>query len=110
MPTGARAGLAGDTVPELRQGLPRPVPTATAPTRRERHGVAGAGRGATDRGDLQPFVLEQPIEHAPGEGTVRAATLQGETECETARSRGFVTKQLSERQHRLPRSGGERVG
>ena len=38
--------------------------------------VHGAGAGAADAGDLEPAVLEQPVEHAPGEGAVRAAALQ----------------------------------
>ena len=38
--------------------------------------VHGAGRGAGDAVDPQPWLLEQPIQHAPGERAMRAAALQ----------------------------------
>jgi hypothetical protein len=41
----------------------------------EHRRVHGAGRGAGNAVDLQPRLFEQPIEHAPGEGAVRAAAL-----------------------------------
>ena len=43
-------------------------------------GVHGAGRGAGDAVDLEPRLFQQPVEHAPGEGAVRAAALQGEVD------------------------------
>ena len=43
----------------------------------QHHGVHRARRGARDAVDPQPWFLEEPIEHAPREGAVRAATLQG---------------------------------
>ena len=39
-------------------------------------GVHGAGRRAGNAVELQPRLLQQPVEHAPGEGAVRAAALQ----------------------------------
>ena len=42
----------------------------------EDRGVHRPGRGAGDRLDLDPGLLEQPVEHAPGEGAVRPAALQ----------------------------------
>ena len=41
-------------------------------------GVHRAGRGAGNAVDLQPGLLEQAIENAPGKGAVRAAALQRE--------------------------------
>jgi hypothetical protein len=38
--------------------------------------------------DPQPGLLEQPVEHAPGEGAMRATTLQCETHQKGARSTG----------------------
>src|SRR5260370_27323605 len=46
----------------------------------EHRGIHGAGRGAGDRLDLEPVLVEQAIQHAPGIGTVRAAALQGEVD------------------------------
>jgi hypothetical protein len=39
-------------------------------------GVHRARRRAGNRDDAQPLFLEQTVEHAPGEGAVRAAALQ----------------------------------
>ena len=50
------------------------------PAVREHCGVHGARRRAGDGLDLQPRLLEQPVEHAPGEGAMRAAALQGEVD------------------------------
>jgi hypothetical protein len=41
-------------------------------------GVHRAGALAPDRGDMQPLVPEQPVEHAPSEGAVETGALQGE--------------------------------
>ena len=42
----------------------------------QRHGVDGARAGAADPGGPQPAVHQQGVQHAPGEGAVRAAALQ----------------------------------
>ena len=39
-------------------------------------GVHRAGAGSADGDDLESRLLQQPVEHAPGEGTVRAAALK----------------------------------
>ena len=51
-------------------GPPRASPSASM------HGIDRAGRRAGNALDLEPPVLEQMIEHAPGEGAVGAAALQ----------------------------------
>ena len=53
---------------------------AFSQARRERHGVDCAGAGAADPADVDGLLLEQAIEHAPGEGAMRAAALQREIE------------------------------
>src|SRR4029077_173284 len=53
------------------------VAAAAAHAVGEHRGVHRAGRGAGDRFDLDALVLEQPVEHAPGVGAVRAAALEG---------------------------------
>src|SRR3546814_3162968 len=44
----------------------------------DENGVHGAGGGAADRLDRDALVGQQAVEHAPGEGAVRAAALQRE--------------------------------
>ena len=46
----------------------------------EHCGVHGAGRGPRDGLDGEGRLLEQPVEHAPGEGAMRAAALKGEVD------------------------------
>src|SRR5690606_3475395 len=51
------------------------------------------GRGAGNAFDLQPLLLEQAVEHAPGEGAMGAAALQGQVDLQrrtTARRRGLA--------------------
>jgi hypothetical protein len=36
------------------------------------------GRGSGNRLDPEPGFIEQPVEHAPGEGAMRSTALQGE--------------------------------
>src|SRR4029077_17270444 len=52
-------------------------PPAARPTGRGR-AFLRAGVGAPDGCDVKPLVFEEPIQDAPGEGAVGAATLQGE--------------------------------
>ena len=54
----------------------RAVSAAAHPAIGQRDRVHGAGAGAGYRLDVEPPVLEQPVEHAPGERAVRAAALQ----------------------------------
>ena len=44
----------------------------------QHRGVHGAGRGPGNAVDLEPRLFEQAIEHAPGEGAMRAAALERE--------------------------------
>jgi len=46
----------------------------------EHHGVHRAGAGAAQPVDEQPVVEHQALEHAPGEGAMRAAALQGDVD------------------------------
>ena len=53
---------------------------ALGKARGQRDGIDGAGAGGADPGDLERLVLEQTVEHAPGEGAVRAAALERQIE------------------------------
>src|SRR5439155_9317513 len=72
----AEAALRGHGAPETVELLARALDAAAHEAVSQRDRVHGAGAGAGYGGDLQPPILEQAIEHAPGEGTVRAATLE----------------------------------
>ena len=78
--SGLNSAAAGDPAPEA------PPAHSRAPWRRpciavgQHRGVHGTGRGAGDAVDPQPWLFEQPVEHAPGEGAVRAAALQREVD------------------------------
>jgi len=61
----------------LTAGWPETVPGVTVGHHR---GIHGAGRGPGYGLDREPRLLEQPVEHPPGEGAVRAAALQGEVD------------------------------
>ena len=56
--------------------------------------VHGSGRGARDTIEAKPVLLQQAVEHAPGEGAMRAAALQREVDengvaaCHVAHLRG----------------------
>src|SRR5260370_37188650 len=70
---------------ELAQAAPEAVElgaraggAALAVPLRQQRRIDGAGAGAADALDADPVVLEQPVEHAPGEGAVGAAALQRE--------------------------------
>ena len=70
----------GHTLPETAQVGPGAFAATLHQAGGQGHGVHGAGAGAADAGDLQRFVFQQAIEHAPGEGAVRSTALQGEVE------------------------------
>ena len=63
--------------PELGAGA---RPAALGEARRQGDGIDGAGAGGADPADVEGLVLEQAIEHAPGEGAVRAAPLERQIE------------------------------
>src|SRR6185369_9418519 len=71
-------GVRAELGPEVAQRLARAVAAVAHPALQQDGGVHRAGAGAAHRLELQPSVLDQGIEHAPGEGAVRAAALQGE--------------------------------
>jgi hypothetical protein len=70
-------GVAG-RAPEVRQRLAGLARTAAAMAVRKDDRVHRAGAGAADLGDDEARVLEQPVEHAPGQRAVGAAALQRE--------------------------------
>ena len=75
-------GLATAIVPSSFQkaasAAARARSAALRPALQHDGGIHGAGAGAAHRLERQAAVLDQRIEHAPGEGAVRAAALQGE--------------------------------
>ena len=87
-------------LPDAAQLGARRPPVAAEQTGRERDGVDGAGTRRADPADLELLVLEQPIEHAPGEGAVRAAALKSK-----------IDPSLSSKQpHAFSRSAARSVG
>ena len=83
------AAHGADLVPEAAQGPPRrlaglPVVGAVRQGRhqavRQRHRVHGTGAGAAQAVEPEAAVFQQGVEHAPGEGAVRAAALQGQVQ------------------------------
>ena len=74
--------------PEIGEPLARLVGSAALEAVGEHHRVDRAGRGAGNALDREPPVLQQMIEHAPGEGAMRAAALQREVDGLFALRRG----------------------
>ena len=70
--------LGRDQEPELFELLASALPSPLLEAGGEHDGVHRAGARAADRGNLDPRVLGQRVEHAPGVGAVRAAALQGQ--------------------------------
>ena len=73
-------------LPHVAQLRARAFAGHLAQTRGERHGVDRAGARRADPADLELVVLEQTIEHAPGEGAVRAAALERQVDLDVATS------------------------
>ena len=67
-----------DALPERAQLLARALRAALQPALGQDDGVDRPGARAGDRLDGEPPVLQQRVEHAPREGSVRAAALQSE--------------------------------
>ena len=65
-----------DAAPEVGQRLAGALASALGEAVRQHGGVHGAGAGGGDALDVDAAVLHQLVEHAPGEGAVRAAALQ----------------------------------
>ena len=70
--------------------------------RRNRHGVYCAGAGAADPADVERVVLQQAIEHAPGEGAMRPAALERQVEASLS-ARNSTTEALIRPPRRAPR-------
>ena len=72
------AGGVRDAAPERPKRLTRAGSPAQLMAIDQHRGVHRAGGGAGDAVDRKPRLLEQTVEHAPGEGAVRPAALEGE--------------------------------
>ena len=69
-----------DPPPEAGERLLRALAPAFGQAVGQHHGVHGPGAGGRHALERDPLVLEQPVEHAPGEGAVGAAALQREVD------------------------------
>src|SRR6185437_7838645 len=78
----------GEPAPEMVELGARALGAALEVALRQHRGVDGASAGAADALDAELPVLEQAVEHAPGEGAMRAAAL--ERQVDGARLRGFA--------------------
>ena len=76
----AEGGGLGDLAPERFEFLARSLVARPGMAVGHHGGVHGAGRRARYGFDGEPALLEQAVQHAPGEGAVRAATLQGQVD------------------------------
>src|SRR5262249_15540115 len=70
----------GHTLPYGPELAARALPAALGQTRGQRHRVDGAGAGGADGAELNRLILEQAVEHAPGEGAVRPPALERKIE------------------------------
>ena len=66
----AEGGSLGDLAPERFEFLARALVAGLGMTVGHHGGVHGAGRGARDGLDGELALLEQAVQHAPGEGAV----------------------------------------
>src|SRR5581483_12437783 len=64
--------------PEILERLAGTVAPVARPALQHDRGIDRAGAGAAHRLELDATVLDQRVEHAPGEGSMRAAALQCE--------------------------------
>ena len=88
-----------DAPPEIGERLLRAALAAFGQAVGQHGGVHGAGAGRDDALEGQIVLLEQPVEHAPGEGAMRAAALQREVDASavprTAGAAGFSVRRLA---------------
>ena len=75
--------------PEVGKAGARDVRPAASEAVGDHHRVHRAGRRAGDAFDREAPVLEDVVEHAPGEGAVRAATLKREIDALLGAWRGL---------------------
>src|SRR5262249_17311117 len=69
-----------DCAPEFRQPLLRPVASALGQPVGEHHRIDGTSGCAGDAPDLDTVIRKELVEYAPGESSMRAATLQRQVE------------------------------
>src|SRR5271166_275688 len=90
-PERAEASRLGDAAPEILQGRAGAGGPAFRVAIDQHRGIHRAGRRARNAVDSEPGLLEQTIEHAPGECPVRASALQREIDKdEIARDSGLI--------------------
>ena len=77
-PERTEAGGVRDAPPESLKRLTRAGSPALLMAVDQHRGVHRAGGGAGNAVDLEPGLLEQAVEHPPGEGAVGAPALEGE--------------------------------
>ncbi len=82
--------IVADLAPESIERLARALCPAGGVALRQHHGVQGAGTGAAEPFDDDALILEQPVEHAPGERAMRAAALQREIDAARAGTGGHT--------------------
>src|SRR5262249_429546 len=92
--------------PEFREALARLRWPAAGEAVGQHHGVHGSGGCSGNSADREPPVLEQIIEHAPGERAVRAAALQREIDALRVGGRTGEYGQQTTDHRGMPRSGG----
>ncbi len=83
-----------DCTPERFQCGPRPVGTAALEPVGQHGGVHGTGAGAADLGDLQPVVLQEPVQNAPGQRPVRPTALKRQIDLLSGIGAAHVTSML----------------
>jgi hypothetical protein len=75
---GGKGPVEAGPAPERFERAPRPVDPAPEPALHHHDGVHGAGARTGDRFDAEAPVFEEGVEHAPREGAVGPAALQGQ--------------------------------
>ena len=68
--------ISDNRLPIVPQRALAPVAAARGQAGREHDRIDGAGTGGADSVEAEPFIFEQPIQHAPGERAVAADALQ----------------------------------
>jgi hypothetical protein len=73
---GAEGGGPRNPSPERFQRCPRDLGAAAGMTGNHHRGIHGPGRGSGYGLDVQPRLLQEPVQHTPGERAVSAASLK----------------------------------
>src|SRR5581483_11575717 len=76
----AQAAVERNRAPEFLHCLARALAAAFVVTARERDRIHRTRARASNAFKRETLVFQEPVEHAPGEGAVRAAALQGQVD------------------------------